>query len=144
MLQKESMQALHIYMKHSADIDKVLYSLAYDGIQHKNQRTRQQVIFSLPMLLFADFKSEDFFDIILTLVTNLTEKLVPHDLVLKTLHKVKELIGASAYMRTVDKLPLPLRVTLDKVSTAVESERADTTSSHTSRSGTGSEGKKKR
>ena len=27
-------------------------------------------------------------------------------------------------MRTVDKLPLPLRVTLDKVSTAVENERA--------------------
>lgn len=139
MLQKESMQALHIYMKHSADIDQVLKSLAYDGIQHKNQRTRQQVIFSLPLLLFADFKSEDFFDIVFTLATNLTEKVVPNDLVLKTLHKVKDLIGASAYMRTVEKLPLPLKMTLNKLDVS-DNEKLDTSQS----SRAGSEGKRKR
>ena len=110
-LQKESIQALHVYMKHSLDVYPILNSIAHDGMRHKDGRVRQQVIFSFPTLLFAEFKDEDFFDIVHSLVFNLTETLVDKEIVLHVLDKVSGFLRKDAFNEYINRLSSPLQHT---------------------------------
>ena len=42
-LQRESIQTVHQYMKRTQDFKYVVQSLAYDGLRHKDKKTRHQV-----------------------------------------------------------------------------------------------------
>ena len=108
-LQKESMQALHIYMKHSLDIYPLLKAIAHHGIQHRDAKVRKQIIYSFPTLLFPEFKDEDFFDVVHSLVTNLTETLVDHDTTLHVLDKLSEFIGKTVFNDYISRLSSPLQ-----------------------------------
>ena len=104
-LQKESIQMLYVYMKHTLDMYQILNVIAREGIQHKNSRTRQQIIRIFPTLLFTEFKSEDFFDIIHSLVTNLSEIEVESNLILQVLNKVSDFIGKDMFSKYINRLP---------------------------------------
>ena len=113
-LQRKSIQLLYVYMKHSLDVYQILQVMASHGIQHDNSRIRQQIVRSFPTLLFAEFKGEDFFDVINGLVTNLTETQIDHEVLLQVLHKVKDFLGKDAFTKYINRLPSPLRHTYYK------------------------------
>jgi len=118
-LQKESIQALHLQMKHTRDVSKTLKLIAKDGIIHADVKTRQQVIHKFPTLLFSDFQHEDFYEIVLGLVTNLDETLVDKELVTQTLQKVAKYVGSKKFSSYIDRLPASLQqVFNDQFSTA--------------------------
>uniref|UniRef100_H2XRN4 TOG domain-containing protein n=1 Tax=Ciona intestinalis TaxID=7719 RepID=H2XRN4_CIOIN len=110
-LQKESIQTLHLYMKHCVDVYPILSIIANHGIEHEDARTRQQIIHTFPTLLFPDFEHEDFFDVVSCLVNNLTQSYVDKDLLLKTLDKVKDFIGAHRFNGYINRLPEPMQET---------------------------------
>ena len=114
LLQKESIQLLYVYMKHSLDVYQIFQVIAFRGLQHKDARIRQQVVRSFPTLLFSEFKSEDFFDIINGLVGNLTETQVDHDVLMQVIGKVKEFLGKDVFIKYINRLPSPLRHTYFK------------------------------
>ena len=114
LLQKESIQLLYIYMKHSLDVNQILQVIAIEGIQHEDPRTRHQIVHSFPTLLFSEFKGEDFFDIIKSLTTNLTETQVDHEVLLQVLCKLKEFLGKDVFAKYINRLPSPLRHTYYK------------------------------
>ncbi|XP_076816134.1 TOG array regulator of axonemal microtubules protein 1-like [Clavelina lepadiformis] len=110
-LQKESIQALHVYMKLSIDVDRILHMIAFHGIEHSDHRKRKQIVLSFPTLLFADFKQEDFFDVVRCLMVNLSAEVVDHDVILQTIKKVKEFVGKERFNEYVSRLSAPLRET---------------------------------
>ena len=117
-LQKESLHALYVYMKHSLDIYPILNSIAHDGIKNKEARVRQQVIQSFPTLLFAEFKDEDFFDVVHCLVINLTETLVSNEIVLQVLEKLSNFLSKNVFNEYINRMSSPLQHTYFKCSTA--------------------------
>ena len=108
-LQKESIQMLYIYMKHSLDVDQIFQYIARHGIQHENPKIRQQIVHSFPTLLFSDFKTEDFFDIINSLAINLAETYIDQNVVLQVLHKIRDFLGKDAFTVYINRLSSPLR-----------------------------------
>ncbi|XP_077969736.1 TOG array regulator of axonemal microtubules protein 1-like isoform X2 [Styela clava] len=108
-LQKESVQTLHICMKHSADVYPILKVIAEQGIKHKDDKTRKQIIHTFPTLLFPEFKNEDFFEIVIALVQNLNENESDSSKVMKTLSQVKKFVGTARFSSYINDLPSPLQ-----------------------------------
>ena len=108
-LKKESILALHIYMKHSTDVSLIFRAIAHEGINHKVSKKRQEIILTFPTLLLPEFKNEDFFDIVHHLAKNLTEDFVQHELVLNVLNKICDFIGKKAFNHCIHRLSSPLK-----------------------------------
>ena len=125
-LQKESIQVMHVYMKHSLDVYPILNSLAHNGMRSKEPRVRQQVIYSFPTLLFAEFKDEDFFDIVHSLVQNLTETVVDKEILLQVLDKLCIFLGKKVFNENISRLSSPLQHTYFKSCTASVDKLIDT------------------
>jgi len=113
-LQRESIQTLHEYMKHTDRFHYVIHSLAYDGLRHRDKQVRHQVVVTFPALLFPEYKHKDFFDIVHTLVLNLDESQVDQTALRKAWTLVRDYIGPRAFQGCLDRLPNPLRVLLKR------------------------------
>jgi len=115
-LQRESIQTVHQYMKRTQDFKYVVQSLAYDGLRHKDKKTRHQVLVSFPSLLFPEFKHQDFFDVVHTLVLGFDEEEGSEDN--STLRKVWKIVGdylgAAQFNKCIERLPQPLQAFLAK------------------------------
>lgn len=108
-LQKESIQTLHICMKHASNTYQVLKVIAQEGIKHGDRKTRKQIIHTFPTLLFQEFKNEDFFPIVMALVENLDESESDYPKVLKTLSQVKKFVGVPRFKSYIHDLPSQLQ-----------------------------------
>jgi len=115
-LQRESIQTVHQYMKRTQDFKYVVQSLAYDGLRHKDKKTRHQVLVSFPSLLFPEFKHQDFFDVVHTLVLGFDEEEGQEEN--STLRKVWKIVGdylgAAQFSKCIERLPQPLQAFLAK------------------------------
>nr|CAB3244377.1 protein FAM179B-like [Phallusia mammillata] len=109
-LQKESIQTLHLYMKHSSDVFQIFRVIAFNGMQNTDLRTREQVIHKFPTLMFTDFRKEDFFDIVYGLATNLIDLTVDKNVIVQTIKKLVDFIGETQFNVYVEQLPNTLKV----------------------------------
>jgi len=112
-LQRESIQTVHAYMKHTKDFKYIVQSLAYDGLRHKDRKTRHQVLISFPSLLYPEFKHQDFFDIVHTLVLAFDEE-EENDSLKKVWKIVMDYLGPQSFNKCIERLPAPLQTFLIK------------------------------
>lgn len=104
-LQRESVQTLHICMKHSSDVFQILRAIADYGIQHKDPKTRLQIIETFPTLLFPEFRNEDFFDIVKSLASNIEGRDADKHKVMKSISLVRKFVGKDRFDNYVEVLP---------------------------------------
>ena len=108
-VRKAVVQTLHIYMKHSHDIQQALNSIVKYGIENSDISLQQQVVITLPMILTPEFSQENFYVVVQSLTKKLLQPNTNKEGTRVALEKIKNLVGEKEYYRCISKLAAPLK-----------------------------------
>ncbi len=127
------LQTLHVYMKHTSNLQRFQQDLIKYGIENSTPKTRKEVIIALPTLFTPEFAHDDFCDLAQTLAKKIVdEDLQPH--VLVSMEKLRDLVGEATFDAYMQKLSAPLRrycyKLIDNAANNSQNERASSTSGY--------------
>lgn len=112
VIRRGVIQTLHVYMKHTNDMPLLMRYYVENGLEHIDARVRKESTVALPVLITADFASEDFTE----LIASLCKKLVNRDedeaiqnAALVTLNKLRSSSGDQKFKSFLMKLQPQLR-----------------------------------
>ena len=116
-------QTLHLYMKHTYEIDHLFRAIVRYGIEVSDPKVKKEVIISLPMLFTPEFSHENLSEITISLVKRLCDTADDHlqQHVLLSLEKIQHLVGEATFNSYLQKLSTPLRALYYKTRDGTES-----------------------
>ena len=110
-VRRDVIQTLHVYMKHTKDVQQLLRGIVRYGLENVDSRIKKEVVVGLPMLFTPDFSREDFFEITRSLAKRLLddteENLQQH--VLLSMKKIHNLVGDASFNTYLQNIPSSLR-----------------------------------
>ncbi|KAH3848001.1 hypothetical protein DPMN_090337, partial [Dreissena polymorpha] len=105
-------QTLHVYMKCTSHVPTLLRAIVHYGLENEDNRVRKESIVALPMLFTPEFSRQNFFEVTQSLAKKLldtSEEDNLRDCSLKTLEKIRTLVGEDEFNKYLQKLSTPLR-----------------------------------
>lgn len=118
-VRRSVIQTLHVYMKHTYDIQQTFKAIVQYGLDNQQVRVRKEVIIALPMMFTPEFNGEDFYDITQSLAKKLLDNSGDDSIqqhALLSLDKIRKLVGDSTFNSYLQKLSPPLRKYYSKLS----------------------------
>ena len=107
-VRKSVIQTLHVYMKHTTNVQQVFSALVEHGINSDNPRIRAEATINLPVLLTPEFANVD----LSTVTQSLAQKFSGDDEVRTadiSLDRIRSLVGETKFERYVKELPPNIR-----------------------------------
>ena len=107
-VRKSVIQTLHIYMKHTTNVQQVFSALVKHGIESDNPRIRAEATINLPVLLTPEFANVDLSNV----TQSLAQKFSSDDEVRTadiSLDRIRSLVGETKFERYVKELPPKVR-----------------------------------
>lgn len=108
-VRKSVLQTLHVYMKHTTNVQQVFSALVKYGIESDNPRVRTEATINLPVLLTPEFANVDLSNV----THSLAQKFSSDEDELRTadisLDRIRSLVGDSKFERYVKEMPPNVR-----------------------------------
>ena len=131
-IRRAVIQTLHVYMKHTYDMQQTFKAIVQYGLENSQSRVRKEVIIALPMMFTPEFSEEDFFDIAQSLAKKLLdtsdESIQQHALL--SLEKIRNLVGDKKFHMYTQRLSPPLRKYYNKLTGRTDGDIPYSTSSN--------------
>lgn len=118
-IRRSVIQTLHVYMKHTYDIQQTFRAIVQYGLENPQSRVKKEVIISLPMMFTPEFSGEDFFEITQSLAKKLLDNSGDDSIqqhASLSLNKIRNLVGESTFNSYLQRLSPPLRKYYHKMS----------------------------
>ena len=109
-VRKAAVQTIHMYMKHTTNIEPILNSIVKYGLENSDPKIRAETAISIPLLLTTDFSNTDLSIITRALAKKFTEDT---DLMVTagvSLERISSLVGEGTFESYIDNLPAKIRI----------------------------------
>ncbi|XP_070582266.1 TOG array regulator of axonemal microtubules protein 1-like [Ptychodera flava] len=110
-LRKAVIQTLHLYMKHSSDVQNVFHAIVEHGLESPDPKVRAETTINFPLLLTAEFAKQDLFTITQALAKRLhgnTEN-EENKIAIISLERIRSLVGNEVFDGYVQRLSKPTK-----------------------------------
>ena len=97
-VKKSAIQTLHMYMKHSSQVGKVLNAIIAHGLESDDRKTRTESLVALPILIMPNLAHQDLFTLTKALVVRLEISARPESSpAVISLERIKNVVGSATF-----------------------------------------------
>eukprot|EP00057_Strongylocentrotus_purpuratus_P020719 XP_011675193.1 PREDICTED: protein FAM179B isoform X1 [Strongylocentrotus purpuratus] len=108
-IRKAAVQTLHMYMKHTTNIEQIFNSIVKYGLENEDPKIRAETAVSIPVLLTGEFANTDLSIVTRALARKFTDDT---DLMVTagvSLDRICSLVGEASFNSYIDSLPARIK-----------------------------------
>ncbi|XP_041469429.1 TOG array regulator of axonemal microtubules protein 1-like isoform X1 [Lytechinus variegatus] len=108
-MRKAAVQTLHMYMKHTTNIEPIFNSIVNYGLENEDPKIRAETAVSLPVLLTGEFANTDLSIVTCALARKFTDDTDLMATAGVSLDRICSLVGEATFNSYIDSLPARIK-----------------------------------